>query len=44
MHWEFVIAGYVLVLGGLGAYVAWVLVRGRELSRRVPEDRRRFLD
>ncbi len=44
MHWEFVIAGYVIILGGLGAYVASVLHRGRELTKRVPEDRRRFLD
>ena len=44
MHWEFVIAGYLIVLGGLGAYVAAVLLRGRQLSKQVPEDRRRFLD
>lgn len=44
MHWGFVIAGYLLVFGGLAAYVASVLVRARELSKRVPPDRRRFLD
>ncbi len=44
MHWGFVIVGYLVVFGGLGAYIASVLYRGRELSKRVPEDRRRFLD
>ncbi len=44
MHWEFVIVGYLIVFGGLAAYVAAVLLRGRELSKHVPEDRRRFLD
>lgn len=44
MHWSYVIAGYAFVFAGLAAYVAHVLYRGRELSKRVPEDRRRFLD
>ena len=44
MHWEYVIAGYLIVFSGLGAYIASILIRGRELSKRVPEDRRRFLD
>ncbi|MGI9595044.1 MAG: hypothetical protein ACR2QK_02725 [Acidimicrobiales bacterium] len=44
MHWGFVITGYAIVLTGLAVYIAFVLHRGRELSKRVPEDRRRFLD
>ncbi len=44
MHWGYVIAGYLIVFAGLGAYTASILLRGRELSKRVPEDRRRFLD
>jgi len=44
MHWEFVIAGYLIVFGGLGVYAALLLNRGRQLSKRVPESRRRFLD
>jgi hypothetical protein len=39
--WGFVIAGYVATLGGLAAYVARTLLRGRALSKQVsPEDRR----
>jgi len=44
MHWGYVIAGYAIIFSGLGAYVAAVLFRGRELSKRVPQDRRRFLE
>lgn len=44
MHWGYVIVGYLIVLGGLGAYIASVLHRGRQLTKRVPEDRRRYLD
>ena len=44
MHWEFVIVGYVIVFGGLGAYAALLINRGKQLSKRVPEARRRFLD
>jgi len=43
-HWAFVIAGYAIVLVGVGAYAAWVLARGRSLANDVPEERRRFLD
>ena len=39
--WGYVIAGYVLVFVALFAYVLWVVVRGRNLSKQVrPEDRR----
>jgi hypothetical protein len=42
--WEFTIAGYVVVLGGLALYTGWVLRRGRRLSGQVEPGRRRFLD
>ena len=44
MYWEFVIAGYAVVFGGIACYVGVVLRRGRVLSKQVPPDRRRFLD
>jgi len=44
MHWNFVIAGYVIVLGGIGIYSAWLLARGRAMASQVPEERRWFLD
>ncbi len=44
MYWEFVIAGYVVVFGGLAVYVGLLLRRGRALSKQVPAQRRRFLD
>ncbi len=44
MHWEFVIPGYLIVFGGIGAYTWTVLSRARSAAARVPEDRRTFLD
>ena len=44
MYWEFVIAGYAVVFGGIALYVGLLLRRGRALSKQVPPDRRRFLD
>ncbi len=44
MHWEFVIVGYLIVFGGLAAYISSLMVRAKRLTARVPEDRRRFLD
>lgn len=44
MHWEFVIAGYGAVATGLVLYTTWVLRQGRTLSRKLPPERRRFLD
>ncbi len=44
MHWEFVIAGYTIVFGGIAVYVANLFRQGRALSKRVPAERRRFLD
>jgi hypothetical protein len=39
----YVVAGYVITFLGLGAYGAWILVRGRRLSAKVPEERRRWM-
>ena len=39
----YVVAGYAVTLLGVGGYAAWVLVRGRRLSARVPEERRRWM-
>ncbi len=44
MYWGFVAAGYLLVIGVLSGYAAWIIARGRALSRDVPEEKRRFLD
>ncbi|MDH3678520.1 MAG: hypothetical protein OEV40_01095 [Acidimicrobiia bacterium] len=44
MYWEFVIAGYAIVFGGVALYAANVLRQGRALSKKVPPERRRFLD
>jgi hypothetical protein len=39
--WGYVIAGYVVTIGGIAAYAARTLLRGRSLSKQVaPEDRR----
>ena len=40
-QWGYVAAGYGLVLGGIAVYTLLVLRKGRQLSRQVkPEDRR----
>jgi hypothetical protein len=39
----YVVAGYLVTFGGLGAYAVWILVRGRRLSAKVPEERRRWM-
>jgi len=44
MYWEFVIAGYSIVFGGLAIYAVGLVRQGRALSKKVPPDRRRFLD
>lgn len=44
MHWGYVIAGYLIVFSGLAVYISTLLVKGKRLSARVPEERRRFLD
>lgn len=38
-----VITAYVAVLGGLAAYAASVIVRGRRLSRELPPEERRWM-
>lgn len=42
-HAEFVLSGYAISLGAIGAYTWWLVRRGRQLSRQVPPQRRRFL-
>jgi hypothetical protein len=44
MYWNYVIAGYGFVFAGLALYTGWVLRQGRRLSRKLPPERRRFLD
>ncbi len=39
----YVVAGYVITFLGLGAYAGWILIRGRHLSAKVPEERRRWM-
>lgn len=39
----YVIAGYSIVFGVLGAYVARMLLRGRALSKQVPSEDRRWM-
>jgi hypothetical protein len=38
----YIAAGWLSALGLVGAYTAWVIVRGRRLSRRVPPEERRW--
>jgi hypothetical protein len=38
----YIVAGYIAAFAGLGGYAAWVLLRGRSLTRQVPADRRRW--
>jgi heme exporter protein CcmD len=38
MNWNYVVAGYALTAGTLGAYVAWIKLRTRRL-RRALDDR-----
>jgi hypothetical protein len=42
-QWYYVIASWVVVLGGLGGYAATVLRKGRALSTKVPEEKRRWM-
>ena len=44
MHWQYVIVGYLLVFTAVAAYALAVVRQGRTLSRRVPPEKRRFLD
>ncbi len=44
MGWEYVIPGYVLVVVALGGYTVATIRRGRDLTKQVPDGKRRFLD
>jgi hypothetical protein len=39
----YAVVAYSITFGTLGAYAAWILVRGRRLSARVAPERRRWL-
>jgi hypothetical protein len=41
--WPYIVAGYVVTIGGLGAYASFVLLRGRRLSKQVPPEDRRWM-
>jgi hypothetical protein len=41
--WTYVVAGYGLCLGGIIAYTAALMVRGRRLARQVPPDEQRWM-
>jgi hypothetical protein len=38
----YIVAGYVVTFGAIGAYVARLLVRGRALGRQLPPEERRW--
>ena len=42
-HIGYVLGGYGLVLGTFASYAAWTITRGRKLSRRLPEEQRRWM-
>ena len=42
-EWVYVGVTWVATAGVIGAYAALVIRRGKQLSRRVPEDRRRWM-
>ena len=39
---EYVLPGWGISVAAIGAYVVWLLRRGRRLSADVPEDERRW--
>lgn len=39
----FIVVAYAATGASVAGYAAWVLLRGRKLSVRVPEERRRWL-
>lgn len=39
----YLVAGWSIGLGGMGLYAASLVLRGRRLSRQVPEARRRWM-
>ncbi len=42
-QWPYIIAAWLVTGAVLAVYVGWVLMRGRDLSRRVPPDQRRWM-
>ena len=42
-HVGYLVAGWSVTVAAVVAYAGWVLLRGRSLSRRVPENRRRWM-
>lgn len=39
----YILGAWLAVIGGLGAYATYVVVRGRRLARQVPPSRRRWI-
>jgi hypothetical protein len=44
MYWSYVIGGYGFVAIGLALYTGYLMRQGRVLSKKLPAERRRFLD
>lgn len=42
-EWPYVIGAWAAVSIALVVYVTWILVRGRQLSRQVPPEDRRWM-
>ncbi|WP_420638509.1 heme exporter protein CcmD [Candidatus Poriferisocius sp.] len=42
-HVGYIAAGWSVTVVAVVAYAGWMLLRGRRLSRRVPENRRRWM-
>lgn len=40
----YVLGGYGVVFGALGAYALWLVRRGRETAKQVPSEHRRWSD
>ena len=41
--WGYVAAGWILTIGGITAYAARTVLRGRQLSKQVPPEARRWM-
>jgi len=44
MFWIYTIVGYSAAIGIIGLYSVWLIMRGRRMTRKVPVDKRRFLE
>lgn len=42
-HVGYIVAGWSITVAVVVVYAGWVLLRGRIMSRRVPENRRRWM-